>query len=65
MYIAICKIDDQRKLDASSRVLKVGALGQPKGMEWGGRWEWGSGWGDTCTAVADSRQCMAKTTTIL
>jgi len=27
--------------------------------------EWGSGWGDTCTPMADSCDCMAKTTTIL
>ena len=27
---------------------KAGALGQPRGMGWGGRWEKGSGWGDTC-----------------
>ena len=25
----------------------------------------GSGWGDTCTPMADSCQCVAKTTTIL
>jgi len=25
------------------RALKAGALGQPKGMGWGGRWEGGSG----------------------
>ena len=25
--------------------LKAGALGQPRGMRWGGRWEGGSGWG--------------------
>ena len=24
---------------------KVCALGQPRGMGWGGRWEGGSGWG--------------------
>ena len=47
---------------------QAGALGQPRGMGWGGRWERGSGWGrrvDTCTPMADSRQCRAKTTTIL
>ena len=38
-----------------------GALGQPRGMGWGG----GFGIGDTCTPMADSCQCMAKTTTIL
>ena len=26
-------------------VLRSGALGRPRGMGWGGRWEWGSGWG--------------------
>ena len=36
---------------------KAGALGQPRGIEWKGG---GSGWGDTCIPVADSRQYMAK-----
>ena len=27
------------------QVLGAGALGRPRGMGWGGRWEWGSGWG--------------------
>ena len=27
------------------RKLGAGALGWPSGMVWGGRWEWGSGWG--------------------
>ena len=27
------------------QVLGAGALGWPRGMEWGGRWEGGSGWG--------------------
>ena len=27
------------------QVLGVGALGRPRGMGWGGRWEGGSGWG--------------------
>ena len=27
------------------QVLRAGALGRPRGMEWGGRWEGGSGWG--------------------
>ena len=33
---------------------KAGALGQPRGMGCGERWEGGSGWGDTCAPVADS-----------
>ena len=27
------------------QVLRAGALGRPRGMEWGGRWEGGSEWG--------------------
>ena len=27
------------------QVLGAGALGWPRGMGWGGRWEGGSGWG--------------------
>ena len=41
------------------RALRADALGRPRGMGWGGRWEGGSGWGH----MADSCQCMAKTTT--
>ena len=26
------------------QVLRAGALGRPRGMGWGGRWEGGSGW---------------------
>ena len=47
------------------QVLEADALGLPRGMGWGGRWE---GWfkmGNTCKSMADSYQCMAKTTTIL
>ena len=27
------------------QVLRAGALGRPRGIGWGGRWEGGSGWG--------------------
>ena len=40
--------------------LKASALGQPRGMGWGRRWEWGSGQGNTCTPVADSCQLWQK-----
>ena len=42
MYITICKINDQCKFNARSRELKAGALGQPRGTGWGGRWGEGS-----------------------
>ena len=48
-----------------SRALKAGALGQLRAMGWGGRWVVGFRMGDTCTPVADSCRCMAKTTRII
>ena len=35
----------QSRFDAGYRMLGAGALGQPKGMVWGGWWEGVSGWG--------------------
>ena len=60
MYITICKINNQCKLDAWSRVPKAGALGQPRGVRWGGRWEEASGLGNTYVPMTDSCQCMAS-----
>ena len=65
MYIAICEIAHQSKFNALNRALQVGALGQPRGMGWGKEVGGGFGMGDTGTPVADSCQCMAKTTTVL
>ena len=47
MHVTICKIHlfYISKFHAWSRALKASALGQPRGMEWGGRWGGGSGWG--------------------
>ena len=45
MYIIICEMNRQSRFDAWDRVLGAGALGRPWGMEGGGRWEGGSGWG--------------------
>ena len=58
-------MNHQSRFDAGYRKLGAGALGWPRGMAWGGRWEWGFRMGNTCTAMADLCQCMAKTTTIL
>ena len=64
MYIAMCETDCQSRVDARNRARKASALGQPWGMGWGGRWEGGFRMGDTCTPMAYSCQCMAKTTTV-
>ena len=45
VYITICKIDDQCKFNAWSWALKASAVGQPRGMGWGGRRTWGFGIG--------------------
>ena len=58
--IITCEIDRQSRFNAWDRALRAGVLEQPWGMGWGERWE-----GDTCTPMADSCECMAKTTTIL
>ena len=65
MYNTVCKIDGQCKFDAWIKASKAGALGQPKGIEWEGRWEVGSGWGNTCILLASSCWCMEKAVTIL
>jgi len=36
---------NQSRFDAWYRMLGAGAMGWPRGMVWGGRWEGGSGWG--------------------
>ena len=45
MYIIICETDCQSRFDAWDRVLRAGALGWPRGMEWGGSQEKDSGLG--------------------
>ena len=44
---------------------KLGLWDNPEGWGEGGGGRGGSGWWDTCTFIADSCRCMAKTTTIL
>ena len=38
-------MNHQSRFDARYWMLGAGALGRPRGMVWGGRWEGGSGWG--------------------
>ena len=33
------------EVECMRHVLRAGALGRPRGVGWGGRWEGGSGWG--------------------
>ena len=37
MYITMFKIDGQRKFDARSKAPKASALGQSRGIGWGGK----------------------------
>ena len=41
-YITICKIDSQQGICCEAQETQTGALYQPRGVEWGGRWEGGS-----------------------
>ena len=63
--LIICESDHQSRFNAWDKMLRAGALGWPWGMGWGGWWERGSGWGTQVHPMADSCQCVAKTTTIL
>ena len=45
MYNIIYETSHQSRFDARYWRLGAGALGRPRGMEWGGRSEEGSGWG--------------------
>ena len=53
--------------ECMARPLGTGALGLPRGMVWGGRWEEGSGWGTHVRPwlIHITAARMAKTTTIL
>ena len=45
MYTIMYEMSHQSRFDARCWMLGAGALGRPRGMEWGGRREEGSGWG--------------------
>ena len=63
-YITIWETDHQSRFDAWNRTLKACALGQPWGMGWGGSMEGVQDGGHMHTHF-HSRQCVAKTSTIL
>ena len=58
--ILSCEKNRQSRFDAWDRVLGAGALGWPRGIGWGGRWEGRFRMGNTCTPMADPCQRMAK-----
>ena len=53
-YITICKTDNQWEFAVWLRKLKTGALYQPRGVRWGGRWKGVSKRRDICIPMADS-----------
>ena len=59
MYITICEIGNLSKFDETRYSKSVQRDGM--GRDVGGEFRMG----DTCTPMADSCQCMAKTITIL
>ena len=56
MYNIIYEMSLQSRFAARYWMLGAGALGQPRGVEWGGRREEGGEFrmGNTCIPVADS-----------
>ena len=38
-YITICKIDSHMGICCMAQETQIGALYQPRGVGWGGRWE--------------------------
>ena len=64
MYIIKCETDLQSRLDACDKCSGLVHWDDPEGWDGeGGRR--GFRMGNTCKSMADSCQCMAKTTTIL
>ena len=64
MYNIMYETSRQSRFKAQYWMLGAGALGQPRGRVWGGRWEEGSGWGTqyTCGGFISM---FGKTNTIL
>ena len=65
MYIIICDMNCQSRFDAGYKMLGAGALGWPRGMVRGGRWEGGSGWGTRVHTHGIFMLIYGKTNTIL
>ena len=70
-YQLTCILSSVKQIASPGWMHETSALGwctgmtQRDGMRWGGRWKGGFRMGNTCKSMADSCQCMAKTTIIL
>ena len=62
MYMTMCKIDGQWEFAIWCREVNYGALWQPRGVGWGGRWEEGLRGRNICIPIADACWCMEETT---
>ena len=52
--ISVKETNRHSRFHAADRMLGAGALGRPRAMVWGRRWERGFRIGNTCTPVTDS-----------
>ena len=52
--IETCILPYGKQMTCAYSMHEDGTLGQPRGMEWGGKWKGCSGWWDTRTPMADS-----------
>ena len=64
MYTIKCETDRQSRLDATDKCSGLVHWEDPEGGD-GRKAGGGFRMGNTCKSMADSCQCMAKTTTIL
>ena len=65
MYNIMYETSRQSRFDARYWMLGAGALGRPRQMVWGGRWEEGSGWGTHVYTCGRFILIYGKTNTIL
>ena len=56
-YITICKLDSQQEFAVFAQETQTGALYQPRGVGWGGRWEGGSKGGDIYIYIPMADSC--------
>ena len=65
MYNIIYEMSPQSRFDARYWMLGAGALGRPRGMVWGGKWEGGIQDGEHVYTCGGFMLMYGKTNTIL